>query len=130
MSRQVVTRKHRGWLRRSCCLKPGKAGSTRTRRLMLEPLEGRSLLSMTFAVTNMDDSGSGSLRQAILDANSNAGRDSIVFNISGGGVQTIKPQSALPTITDPAVVDGTTQSGYAGSPIISWMGATPAVPTA
>src|SRR5439155_8764810 len=39
-----------------------------TRRLRLEPLEGRDVPA-TFTVTNTDDSGGGSLRQAITDAN-------------------------------------------------------------
>ena len=46
------------------------------RRLLLEPLERRLLLA-TFAVTNTLDSGGGSLRQAIADANTNAGADTI-----------------------------------------------------
>lgn len=37
----------------------------------------------TFVVTNTSDSGSGSLRQAILDANANAGADTIEFDLSG-----------------------------------------------
>ena len=78
---------------------------------------------MTFTVTNTNDSGPGSLRQAILDANANAGADMIVFNIPGASVQTITPTSALPTITDPVTIDGTTQPGFAGSPIIELSGA-------
>src|SRR5688572_23214049 len=35
----------------------------------------------TFTVTNTNDSGAGSLRQAILDANANPGQDMISFNI-------------------------------------------------
>jgi uncharacterized protein (TIGR03437 family) len=65
-------------------------------------------------VTNTNDSGPGSLRQAILDANSNPGPDMIMFNIGGGGVQTIRPGSALPIITDPVTIDGTTQPGNTG----------------
>jgi hypothetical protein len=78
---------------------------------------------MTFTVTNTNDSGSGSLRQAILDANANAGADTIVFNIPGAGVHTITPASTLPTITDPVTIDGTTQPGFAGNPIIELSGA-------
>jgi hypothetical protein len=63
----------------------------------------------TFTVTNTNDSGHGSLRQAILDANANAGADSIVFNIPRTGPHTITLTSALPTITDPVIIDGTTQ---------------------
>jgi hypothetical protein len=65
----------------------------------------------TFTVTNTNDSGAGSLRQAILDANANAGLDTIAFNISGSGVQTIAPATPLDTITDPVIIDGYTQLG-------------------
>ena len=37
----------------------------------------------TYTVTNTANSGAGSLRQAILDANGHSGADDIVFNISG-----------------------------------------------
>jgi hypothetical protein len=65
---------------------------------------------MTFTVTNTNDSGPSSLRQAIIDANSNPGADTINFNISGTGVPTIKPLSALPTVFESVVIDGSTQS--------------------
>jgi len=65
----------------------------------------------TITVTNTNDSGPGSLRQAILDANANPGTDTIAFNIPGAGVHTISPTSLLPTITDPVVIDGYTQPG-------------------
>lgn len=42
----------------------------------IEPLEGRRLLTV-FTVTNTFDAGSGSLRQAMLDANAIAVRDTI-----------------------------------------------------
>ena len=50
-----------------------------------------SLFSTTFPVTNTSDGGSGSLRQAINDANGHAGLDTISFNIPGSGVHTITP---------------------------------------
>ncbi|HEU5238976.1 MAG TPA: Calx-beta domain-containing protein, partial [Pyrinomonadaceae bacterium] len=65
----------------------------------------------TFIVTNTNNSGAGSLAQAILDANANPGADTINFNIPGGGVQTISPTSPLPTITDTVIIDGYTQPG-------------------
>lgn len=71
----------------------------------------------TFTVTNTNDSGAGSLRQAIMDANNNPGLDMIGFNV-GTEVQTIRPQAPLPTITDQVIIDGTTQSGFTGRPII------------
>ena len=63
-------------------------------------------------VTNTTDSDAGSLRQAILDSNASVGvLDTITFNISGAGVQTIVPLTILPAITDPVVIDGYTQPG-------------------
>jgi len=74
-------------------------------------LAASSLAAATFTVTNTNDSGPGSLRQAILDANANAGADTIAFNIPGGGVQTITPATDLPQITDGVTIDGYTQPG-------------------
>jgi hypothetical protein len=65
----------------------------------------------TFNVTSNADSGAGSLRQAILDANAAAGADTVAFNITGSGVHTIALASSLPTITQPLTIDGYTQSG-------------------
>jgi hypothetical protein len=63
----------------------------------------------TFTVINTNDSGAGSLRQAITDANSNPGVDMIAFNIPGAGVHTITPLSGLPAFTETATIDGYTQ---------------------
>jgi hypothetical protein len=65
----------------------------------------------TFTVINTSDSGVGSLRQAIIDANNNAGADTIAFNISGTGVHTISPLTALLAITEAVTIDGYTQPG-------------------
>jgi hypothetical protein len=62
-------------------------------------------------VTNTDDSGPGSLRQAILDANANPGKDNIEFAIPGIGPHTILPDSSLPIITDRVEIDGYSQVG-------------------
>lgn len=56
-----------------------------------------------FTVTNTNDEGAGSLRQAILDANASPGADAINF---GSNLQTIMPENPLPTITDPVTIDG------------------------
>ena len=74
-----------------------------------------------FTVTNTLDSGPGSLRQAILDANASpntSGPDFIRFAIPGFGTHTIRPLSSLPGIYDAVVLDATTQPGYAGKPVI------------
>ena len=62
-------------------------------------------------VINTNDSGSGSLREAILLANALPGRDGIAFAIPGTGPHVIRPTTALPAITDPVVIDGYTQPG-------------------
>lgn len=67
----------------------------------------------SFVVTNPLDSGAGSLRQAIINANSYAGADTITFNmpIGGTGQIVIVPSSALPVITEAVTIDGYTQTG-------------------
>lgn len=67
------------------------------------------------AVTNVVDSGPGSLRQALLNANSLVGQDEILFAIPGAGPHTIQPLSALPEITESVVIDGYTQAGSASN---------------
>jgi hypothetical protein len=66
------------------------------------------VLAAPLSVTNTDDSGPGSLRQAILDANASAGTDTIDFDVSG----TITLTTSLPAITDAAglTIDGTGQT--------------------
>src|SRR5262249_33233351 len=63
-------------------------------------LAAAALPAATFTVVNTNDSGAGSLRQAILDANGNAGLDTISFNIPGSGVHTIQPLSTIMFITE------------------------------
>ncbi|HZI60435.1 MAG TPA: Calx-beta domain-containing protein [Pyrinomonadaceae bacterium] len=75
-----------------------------------------------FVVTNTNNHGAGSLRDAIVNANATVGTDTIVFNIPGPGVKTINPVNQLPDLTDPVVIDGTTQPGYSGSPLIEISG--------
>jgi hypothetical protein len=86
------------------------------------PFATTTPLPLVFRVTNTLDNGPGSLRQAILDSNNHPGTNVIDFRILSG-MRTITPLSALPTITVPVVIDGTTQPGFAGSPIIELSGA-------
>ncbi|MCX6896588.1 MAG: M64 family metallo-endopeptidase [Verrucomicrobia bacterium] len=74
------------------------------------------LSAATFDVTVTNDSGAGSFRQSIYDVNTNAGNHIIAFKIPGAGPFTIKPASALPGISNVVLIDGTTQTNYAGSP--------------
>jgi predicted outer membrane repeat protein len=57
-------------------------------RLALEPLEDRTVPA-PFTVTNLNDSGAGSLRQAILDANTAVGADTITFQPGLSGTITL-----------------------------------------
>jgi len=69
--------------------------------------------SAVFVVTNTNNTGIGSLRWAMTQANTTLGYDTIQFAIPGTGVKTIRPLTALPTLTDPMGVhiNGFTQSG-------------------
>src|SRR4029450_5944004 len=80
-------------------------------RACFETLEDRRLLSFSpatvpspFTVLNLADSGAGSLRQAVLDANALAGADTIEF---ADGLQgTIAMTSGQLSITDDLTIDG------------------------
>lgn len=75
-------------------------------------------------VNNTNDTGAGSLRSAILCANSLPGTNTIRFSIPGGGVRTIQPLSDLPLITDPVVIDGYTQPGASANTLAAGNDAT------
>lgn len=64
----------------------------------------RLAYAATYTVTTTADSGPGSLRQAMLDANANPGADLITFSINEG-LPTIKPLSPLPAITDEVMIN-------------------------
>ena len=101
-----------------------------SRRLLFEVMESRCLLApLTFSVTNTNDSGAGSLRQAILNADANtAGPNSIVFDIPastapllnvpvpgfdpGSQTWTITLASALPAITAQTSLDGFSEAHF------------------
>jgi hypothetical protein len=85
-------------------------------------LSAAALNAATFTVTTTADSGPGSFRQAVLDANASTGADTIAFAI-GTGAATIVTTSNLPTATESLTIDGTTQPGYAGTPLITVYGA-------
>ena len=58
-----------------------------------------------------------SLREAFNAANRFSDTDTINFNIGGGGQQTIRVTHLL-RLLFPVIIDGTTQPGYAGKPIV------------
>jgi hypothetical protein len=107
-------------------------------------------MAATITVNSTDDSNIRNailtLREAILIANGTlnvpaltvaeqaqingtvgtaADRDTIAFNIGAiGSLQLIQPLSALPPISDPAIVDGWSQggAGYNGLPLVELSG--------
>jgi hypothetical protein len=87
---------------------------------------------VTFTVTNTNDAGAGSLRQAIINANGNCGHDIINFNMGAGGPFTINLATALPNLTDNAgaTIDGFSQAGASPNTVLVFncTGATPMNP--
>src|SRR5688500_4542749 len=95
------------------------------------PREGRPNSPQTFTVNSTADTsdatpGDGicdaggsicTLRAAMEEANANAGADTIHFAI-GTGPQLIAPATGLPTMNETVTIDGTTQPGYSGTPLI------------
>jgi CSLREA domain-containing protein len=86
--------------------------------------------AVTYVVNSTADPGDGTcnpeectLREALTTANTDGDVSTITFNIGAGGLQTISPTAPLPDITAPVTIDGTTQPGFAGAPIIELNGA-------
>jgi len=61
-------------------------------------------------VSSAADSGPGSLRQALLDANDSPDENLVVFSLPGPGPNKISLLSALPEVTSPTIIDGWSQS--------------------
>ncbi|MCC7416389.1 MAG: right-handed parallel beta-helix repeat-containing protein [Acidobacteria bacterium] len=112
-----------------------RIASTQTLAALVCLLFARSATAATFAVNSTGDSsdvskgngvcatssGTCTLRAAIQEANASAEADTIVFALSTG-YQRIAVSSPLPTITRPLVIDGATQAGFAGKPLIEIWG--------
>ncbi len=69
-------------------------------------LDTPNAFATTLTVSNTNDAGAGSLRQAITDANANAGVDTITFSTNG----TLNVLSDLPAITEGVIIDGSSQN--------------------
>ena len=95
------------------------AGSLK-RRLLAAVLFGlvASAGAATFTVTNISDSGAGTIRQAISDANNNSGADDIDFNLVGTAPFTINLTAGLPAILETVNLDATTQAGFSNKPVV------------
>ena len=97
------------------------------RRLAITPdvlrlLEERCLLSVYTVTDPSDDGSSGTLRSIIEQVNSDTTPDTIDFNLPGSAPYVIQLTSALPEITNSVTIDGTSQPGYAGKPIVELNG--------
>ena len=76
-----------------------------------------SAQALTYTVTITNDSGPGSLRAAILNANANPGRDVIFFQVpTWGSPITLQVTNGLPAITECVLIDGRTQVFGAACP--------------
>src|SRR2546426_6640273 len=91
-------------------------------RNVVEP----TALAATFTVNTADDHDDGvcnaadcTLREAINAANAG---DTISFNIPGSGVHTINLTSGLPILNKTVTIDGATQPGFSGTPLIELNG--------
>ena len=108
----------------------------RRTRLAFEPLESRTVptvITVTSTGDGVTRNGVVTLREAIEAADSHkavgdvpapaAGPVTIRFNIPGSGTHVIKPLSALPVLAGDVTIDGTSQHGYDGTPLIEIDGA-------
>ncbi len=94
-----------------------------TCRLSCEVMERRQLLSALMVTNTNDDTNPHSLRWAVLQANSSTGSATIDFDIPGTGPATITLSTSLPAFINPVVIDGESEPGYAGTPLIEISGA-------
>ena len=88
----------------------------------LQPLEDRRLLSVYDVTSLADDGSAGTLPSIIEQVNSDSTPDTIDFNLPGSAPYVIQPTSELPQITNSVTIDGTSQAGYSGTPIVELNG--------
>src|SRR5688572_10989429 len=89
--------------RRGRVIMPLSTRPAHRRPVILQGMEARRLLAQIM-VTTLDDSGDGSLRSAITQANAAADHDAIVF--AAGLTGTINLASALPNIRTDTDIEG------------------------
>jgi len=108
-----------------------RTGEIETPVVVSLPAQGEwDHLLATFTVTNTNDAGAGSLRQAIAGAEASAGTDTIAFALLtsdanynvGTGVWTIGLGSELETIDNSTIIDGWSQAGWVDKPLIELNG--------
>ena len=94
------------------CTAVDPSGNTNTCTFSIRVIPYR----LPVTVSSPADSGPGTLRQAILDANDSPDENLIVFHLPESSA--IHLLSPLPDITSPLIIDGWSQPGFAGSPIV------------
>ncbi len=72
----------------------------------------------SLVVTNTNDSGPGSLRQALLTSQLFAGVSTITFDIPGPSPYVISPLSPLPAVNTEVLIDAWSQPGFSGLPLV------------
>jgi CSLREA domain-containing protein len=98
------------------------------------PVAHAAVITVNSTADAVANNGQCTLREAIINANNNnqagstdcvagSGIDTIQFNIDRAGPYIITPTSALPIISGVTTIDGTTQPGYPGTPLIQLNGA-------
>ncbi len=115
-------------------LAPGTSAITASRAGVTSPAETLTVIAPSFVVnTNADEfgfsDGTTSLREAITFATAHPGPSTITFALPAGST-TIHLLSPLPAITNPLVIDGTTQPGFAGTPLVDLTGESLAISAA
>ncbi len=112
----------------------GTSAITASRGGVTSPADTLTVIAPSFVVnTTADDfgfyNGTTSLREAITFANDHPGPTTITFALPAGST-TIHLLSPLPEITNPVVIDGTSQPGFAGTPLVDLTGQSLAISAA
>lgn len=89
---------------------------TNVRDTVLTLREAILVSNGTLAVSSLTAAEQAQVSGALSNPNT------IHFNISGSGVRTITPTTGLPQITQPVILDGTSQPGFTGTPIVELNG--------
>src|SRR5260370_31386890 len=80
--------------------------------------------SLHVIVSSLAESGPGTLRQALQDANDSPDANLVVFNFPGPAPYTVHLLSALPAVTSPVIIDGWSQPGFSATPVVELDGST------
>lgn len=94
------------------CTATDASGNTSTCAFAVQVVPQRIVASST------GDSGPGTLRQALIDANAAPGSNVVAFAFTGGAPYVIHLLTPLPAITDPVSIDGWSQIEFQGQPVI------------